>query len=673
MSDLRAIAVWIVTEVNAASRFIREPQLWLVLGCGLVLWTLAYQAPYRYQIDIGGNQQTLRQHDDDPYLDNFNDPEPPKLYTYTNHDKIPLRWTRDRSTITLPGLGGQRWNVELKASSSRPDQSTVVSRWSDGTITHSVTVDAQQRIYQFLARVNSAGDLILQFDTPPFETPTDPRTLGLVMFWLIVDQGGGPQLPALRQLALLAMTLALVHLLLRRLAIAARIVLVLSIGLAAIAAALLIRERMALTLMTPRLPLIVGGSYALCLILEPIVERLLPDENLPHAPRARSRPASLAIVGLIVLAVILRLGGVLHPHARFSDDGFNAHKLMSFTGGEVFSTAGLPDDAGGGLAPYPPGQYIVFAPAQLLFPTDYNSLKVLLRVANALWDSLAVGLLWFVMRRSGYRQRTALLSAALYLLPPPILASLSKGEFANIFGQGMALLLLGTLALHARDLQRPRIVTLGAVALALPLFSHLGVTISVVCVLGSLGLIWAVRPEHRRATAALLFAAILVGIFSALCYYTSFTDILLARFSKPANFAANNPAVNFAQKLVRQWGLAYELGIQPLLVGVAALGATLTAFRPRQWRFMLPRPSLGSLLLAWWVGTLLSLGLLIFASQGVRWQAFFYPVLCFGTGSALAHIWPRGRVGRLVVLVIVGYLLWSGLLFWITQIRTYSP
>jgi len=209
--------------------------------------------------------------------------------------------------------------------------------------------------------------------------------------------------------------------------------------------------------------------------------------------------------------------------------------------------------------------------------------------------------------------------------------------------------------------------------LALPLLSHLGVTISLVCVLGYLGLIWAIRAEHRRATGALLIGAIFVAVLITLFYYTSFADILLGRFATAADPAAYGPAITLTQKLANQWRQAYKLGIQPVLVTVGALGAILTAFRSRRWRYTLPRPALGSLLMAWWGGTLLSLGLLIFASQGVRWQAFFYPVLCLGAGPALAQIWPRGRAGWLVALMIVGYLLWSGLAFWVVQIRTYSP
>ena len=77
------------------------------------------------------------------------------------------------------------------------------------------------------------------------------------------------------------------------------------------------------------------------------------------------------------------------------------------------------------------------------------------------------------------------------------------------------------------------------------------------------------------------------------------------------------------------------------------------------------------LLLAWWGGTLLSLGLLLFANQGVRWQAFLYPALCLGAGPALAALWSRGRAGRTAVVSLVAFLAWYGLAFWVVQIRDY--
>lgn len=691
MRDLRAIAAWIIGEVAAAGRHIREPRLWAALGCGLLLWSLAYQVPYRFQLDIGGDPRTLRQHDDDPYLDNFNAPEPDKLYLKPG--AVPFRWARDTSTISIPGLGGGRWSAALKAASGRPDQSAAASHWDDGTTAAPLAVDPQPRIYRFEASADRAGDLTLRIDTPPLTAPGDPRTLGLVLFRLTLEQGAGPHLPAARQLALLALTLALAHLLLRRLAIEPRAALAATLGMAALAAALLATERTALTLIAPRLPLIAAGGYALAIVLAPILTRAARRPSFPLAAGEAAYATGLAVAGLVALALMLRLGGVLHPHARFSDDGLNAHNLMELTQGQVFFTEGLPAESGGGQAPYPPGQYLVFAPAQLVLPTDYDSLKLLLHVANALWDSLTVALLWYLLRRGGAGRRAALLGAGLYLLPPPLLASLSVGEFANIFGQGMAVLLLATLALWAggwlevlltKDEGRTKGARLSSVlrpssagaslgpdwripaVLALPFLSHLGVTISLICVLAWLVPIWLLRPERRPAAAALVAGGLAVAVLLAVFYYSALADTLAARIGAAPSAAAAAP---LAQKLATQLSLARKLGIQPLLVALGALGALLVG----RHKTIPPRPAVGALLGAWWGGTLISLGLLVFASQGVRWQAFFYPALCLGGGPALDRIWPRGRAGRIVALGLLGFLIWFGLAYWVNQIETYSP
>jgi hypothetical protein len=63
--------------------------------------------------------------------------------------------------------------------------------------------------------------------------------------------------------------------------------------------------------------------------------------------------------------------------------------------------------------------------------------------------------------------------------------------------------------------------------------------------------------------------------------------------------------------------------------------------------------------------------LLLFASQGVRWQQFLYPALCLGGAPTLAALWVRGRAGRLVALALLTFLIWYGLHFWVVQIRDY--
>jgi hypothetical protein len=466
----------------------------------------------------------------------------------------------------------------------------------------------------------------------------------------------------------------------RRFALARRPALAFALALAALAALLLARERMALALLTPLLPAILAGCYALGLVLDTLLRivdcRLqIVDWSARRSDRLSSivhRPSPA--IALIILAVALRLGGMLHPHAIFSDDGLNANNMIGFMSGQVYFTEGLPSEAGGGQAPYPPGQYIMFAPAQLLIqtrPDDITSLRLLLKIANAVWDSLVVGFVWYVLWRCGCGSRPALLRAALYVFPPPHHKSLSVGEFANVFGQGLALPLLALLAIRARELQRKLFPLVLLTLFALALLGHLGVAISLTCLLGCLGLFWLTRQETRRAFRVLLFAGLLAGALVALFYYTALWDVLISRISSPLAVVSGVRSPSITQKLAQQAGYLYVYGIHALALAPGLIGVALVALPQSRWRSRGALPGLGVLLLAWWGGTLLSLGLLLFANQGVRWQSFLYPALCLGAGPALAALWPRGRAGRVVMIVLVAFLAWYGLAFWIVQIRDY--
>lgn len=657
MRDLRTLAGWAAREARALGQHARERHGWAALACGLLLWALAYQAPFAYQLHIGGEQATLRQRDDTPFLRGFNASEPPNLYA--TPQLTPYRWTRDRSAIVLPGLGGREWLVQIRAASSRPDGSAAASSWSDGTSSTTLAIDAQPRSYTLLARTNPAGDLALAIDTPPFAAPGDPRTLGFVLFQVSLAPNDRLALPAALQLGYLALALALIYLLARRIALAPQQAFGLATLAALAAAGALAFARMAITPLAPRLAPILLGCYLVALLGAAAYRRLID-------PALHDRPL---VVGLVALALALRLGGMLHPHAIFSDAGLNTHNLAGLVRGEVLFTEGLPAEAGGGRVPYPPGQYVALAPFQLLLPTGEAALGLLVKAGNALADSLVVGLLWYVLRRSGFGKRAALLGAGLYLLPPPLLKSLSVGEFANVFGQALAVLAVLYAALNARAMARPRVLAGMAGLLAAALLGHLGVTISLFCVMAYLALTWALRGETRGSLPGLVIAGALAVALVGLLYYMPFADVLGARAASPA--PAGVASGGMAEKLAGELNLARILRIEPLLLALGAISIGLAGARGPAWPHAWPRPAFGTLLSAWWAGTLLSLGLLLFASQGVRWQAFFYPALCLGAGPALSRLWSAGRAGRLVALALAAFFLLGGLDFWVAQIRDY--
>lgn len=662
-------------ELRAVAAWLRAPELWLALVAGLALWTLAYRAPYAFRLDFGGDQASGRRYDDAPYVFDFHAPEPSDGVWWAQWRKLDpaqiYRWTSEDSTIHLPGVGAGAWMVRISAGAQPTDQPTH-TRWSAGAgaLDLAITRDPQhdRRVYSLLGSAPD-GDLTIRLVTDPLAPPNDPRLLGFRAYRATIAPVGAPA-PPLGQLALLAAVAALLYGSCRRVGMGGRAALLATLAFVALAALLLARARLGLTSFTPALLPLAAACYALTAagaraLVSPVLKsaRVLspsrPGLAVKPSVNLRARPAW--IVGCVALAFALRLGGMLHPHTIFSDLGLHLHNLEGVTRGEVYFTEGLPARAGGGQAPYPPGQYLALAPFQLILPAGEGARRILVMAGGALWDSLAVALLWYVLRRSGAGDRAALMGAALYIVAPPLLKSFSVGEFANIFGQGLALPLLATLALAGDRIGARRVhLAIGAL-LALALLGHLGVGISVALLLACLAGLWL--AAQRRALPWLLLVGAAVGLLVAAFYYSAFAGLLAARASAAA---PPGPALSFGAKLAAQ--LADNRGITLLAAALGALGLAL----PRMRRAApSARRGLWLILLAWWGATLLSFGMLLFTNQSVRWQHFLYPALCLGAGPALGALWARGRAGRVVAGAALAFLLADGVAQWVAQLADY--
>ncbi len=648
----------------------------LLLLLALIAWMLAYQVPLQLDLAIGGDNLSQRREDDRPFLSNFHGSEPadrehPAWPDWTAQGPA-YRWARAESSMRFPGIGGGPWQLALRASSGRPDGSPISSSWSiNGQTLPPITITARERVYHLIAPADAAGNLELTMRSPAYQAAGDPRELGFVLREVNLRPAtSGWQAPAWPQLGWLALSLALSYGLARGLALRRPAALALA-GLVALAALLsLALARPALTLFTPTLAALLLACVPLALLLWAGSLRL----RQAH-PATRNLPQAMvgAAVALVVLAFVLRLGGMLHPHAMFSDHRFNANNLFRFSLGQVYFTAGLPDEAGGGQAPYPPGLYLLLLPAQLVFSTDMEGRVLLVQAGTALLDALVVALIALMIWQAGLGRRAALLGAACYLLPPPMMASFSVGEYANLGGQVLALPAIALAAAWGAgggySFNR-RILLL--FALIAGLLGHFGVAISlgmfgVALLLVDLGAM--ISGQRRRqldlvVTLGLGAAALAIA---ALIYYTAptFVPIFAERLggtggeNGAAGTAAGDILAGLSQAL-----LTPGSRIAPLLVSAAAAGTVLLWHRRRQ-------NGLLRVLLAWWLSILLAQALLLIASQGLRWQHFLYPALCLGAGPLLAALWRRGRAGQLAAFLIPAWLFAYGMSLWVARIRDY--
>ncbi len=680
--------------------------LTMILCTGLMCWTLAYQLAPHYHLAIGGHPVTHRREDDAPFLHGFHASEPaqPGRFDWWNMPPgYAYRWTRSAATIRFPGIGGGRWQLSLLASSGRFDaQTPAISRWQAGTTSlPPLWIEATPRVYQILVDADTAGNLQLRMDTEPYLIDSDPRQLGFVLRDVrVAPLVSRVRQPAWGQLGWLVLTLTLVYALVRWLALALRPAFVVGMGLVVLVALLLAWQRLALTLLTPALAALAVSCWALAsgaygayrLFWYPRIQR--------HGAQCFRQTTYATVLALVLLAFALRMGGMLHPHALFSDHRFNANRLLEVSLGIVYMTAGLPARAGGGDAPYPPATYLVLAPLQLFTASDIDSRVLTVQSGVALLDSLVIVWVWLLLRQAGLGRRSALFGASLYVLPAPLLGSFSVGEYANIGGQALALPAIVLLAWHG-PLGRQRSTPPSEAAirgyeqlhwwlplLMIGLLSHMGITLSLVMLLAcawGLGVVsWVQRlwthggRGHFFSLKALTWGGVLAGMFVLVFFYSAppFVPFFLQRLPGAMVSHSATEAVQSVgytpslAELVRTLVAPYQRLTH--LLSLSGLAGLLLLGQQRHPRHH--ASSLYALLVAWWLSTLLAavgLPLLAGASQGVRWPHFLYPALCLGAGPTLALLWQRGRAGRLVALVSVLAITSYGLLIWIIQIRDY--
>ena len=681
--------------------------LFCILTFACCIWSLAYQLPLAQTIHVGGEVALQRRDDDAPFLRGANGSEPadrvdapgtPRGYIWwweqsQRTGQPPYRWTSAETTLLVPGAGGGPYLVEILARGGRPDGVPTQTLWTPGVAPPlDLSLPAgKPRRYHLLAPADSAGDLRVTMQTTPYVAPGDPRELGFVLHELRLQAlGRAPRAPAWPTLGWLALAVGVIYGLARALAVGRVGALALAAGSALLAAAALAAFRPALTVFAPTLALLALSCAALAVLAWPLVQVISRRRSAVESGEVTQ------LLALVLLAFALRMGGMLHPQALFSDLGFNANNLYRLSLGEVFLTAGLPSDVGGGRAPYPPGFYLVLLPGELL-AVGGAARRLLVQGGAALLDSLSLVLVWALLRRADLGRRAAALGAACYLLPTPALEAFLIGEYANLGGQALALPLLallglglvqgtghraqgtggrsGTVHRPPSTVHRPPSTVLLAAAVAMALLAHSGVTLSVGALVGAAwGLAWLGRLRGRAGPVdplrLTLGAAAGLALALLLFYSAPLFLGLLAERSPRAGGQGTPPLQIISDTARTLVGIAppedRRVPLPPLLGLVGLTGLALALLRPA------PRQApLRASLAAWWLGTALTLALLTLADQGVRWAIFLYPALCLGAGVALDALWRRGRLGRIAASAALAAIITAGFVIWVVTIRDF--
>ncbi|TKJ30712.1 MAG: hypothetical protein CEE40_04260 [Chloroflexi bacterium B3_Chlor] len=197
----------VVNELKSKSVYV----LWAI---SVVVLTLAYQVKAPMQIDLG-------EKGDGSYLRNFHDAE--------RADGVSYRWSSDRSSVALPGIGGNAPALlRVRLNGSRPSGLPLprVSIAANGHEVASFTATDQFEIYEFAVSrgtVGISGNLEVEI-SPEFFVPNqvmgggDLRQLGVLVDFVSVELQGEPTaivIPALLPAIYLVGAVSAIYLLAR--------------------------------------------------------------------------------------------------------------------------------------------------------------------------------------------------------------------------------------------------------------------------------------------------------------------------------------------------------------------------------------------------------------------------------------------------------------------------
>lgn len=624
----------------------RLPLLLLLTALAL---TFAWQVRAPLTIAIGGP-------DDTPYLTGFNDGET------AQGTEQRFRWTRDRATIALPGYGATAADLTLTLQGSRPGGTPLPAlgvTLGDGA-RQTLPLSPELRDYTLAVPASAFRDgaLTVTLDSPTYRPSGDRRDLGVVVAGVSLRDAGAHGLiaPPLRTLGLVLLAVLCAY---GAFALALRAPLAGALAGWPTALAFLIfalGPRDMLTLYAPTLAVLIGVTTLVALALAAALVWLGRRRDWASGERALG---GLTLIGALNALVLLI--GMRHPQFRSSDLMLNVHRLEFVQRGEWVFTLALPG-ARALEAPYPPLFYAVMLPFSWLIADKVLLVEVFAALACVLGTLLTFALARRVCGEDG----AALWAAAVCALVPITYNLASAGNFANLFGQGVATAYLAALVLSWGRWRRPAVAAALTVGLTLALLGHFGVFLSLLVTIPLFVIVLIVRggtTMHGQALA--LLGSFVASVFLSWAIYYHFHDDLLFRhvssfLGGDTNARGGTADATIGQRFGNEWnGLLLWWGWPAL--PLALIGINLL-------RRSRGGPQLTLALT--WLGTALPfLALAIVASLSVRFHLFAAPALGVVVGWALWRFWQLHRfVGPALCIAIALLWGWQSMAYWTDRV-----
>lgn len=560
----------------------------LLLLIALIGLMLGYARAAEVVVGIAGPNDVrslhYRQH-----LLNFHDPE------VVAGESLPsYRWTQERSTISVPGVGRGLWDTQLTLSSPIPAEQPKQALISSGDTAWRVQLQNQRRTYHLLTP--SDGDLRVSIESAAERYGADPRLLGVVFSSMqltpVITAAFPPALFLLH--TLLALVIAFVTL---------RLIGVptwLALGVPVVGTALLswglAINRAPTGLYSYRLLAIALVGLLLLAALRWAIPRVFRAGGVEIGPTALT-----ALLAVVYVSYLVRAVGLLWPYFLAIDIEWHMEKTRRVLNGRImelwdanspFHQSVMPTDEWGAdkpLIPYSPF-YHIFSVIWAIFPWP---LELSANIFSVVIDALRSVLIFFLARKWGFRDRAGIIGAATYSIIPASFLMHSWGNTPTTNGMWWSLLAMAVLVGTWERLHKFRAawIVLTLVLTATMLFYAVTAVFMTLVMFGVVG--WLLIAGRRRETWPIFASTVAALALSIAIYYWQFVPGIIERtLPKLFGAATGGTITGGAQPSViagTWWGYvgsyAYFLDIYgmylPLLLGLVGwwIGARKLGWR----------------------------------------------------------------------------------------------
>lgn len=555
-------------------------------------------------VAVGGDQTTQLRHLDEPYITNFNPPEPEAWPT----DEQPRRWSKSAWRISWPNAGHGWWISHISINTTpRPQDNLAQLEFITPHLSGVVLPNAVRHIQLLTQSTNETP--IVSTRMAPLKITGDNRDLGIV-----ITRIGITPLGSIVRVQLMIAVLAVCLIV----GIASRIVLSDFWWTSLIASNLLVL----ITLFT-------HAEWWLIHTHTIIVSSLIGMIFVCFSLFKKHTTLDASIWSVIGIAIAAQLIILNSPWLRSSDMAMHIRMLNQVLDGDLLFTAQLPCEAGGQFAPYPVASYLIATPLAILSHERWWHLALLQSGAII---AHAIAILYAAHVLHHYRLSTTqlVLWSGLTISSPFLLRALHIGEISNAWAHALYLIAVMSWFDPARHWRSRLLLS------TLVILSHTGITITYLATMATYVIWqWLTTRSLPRIPLQVIGASVVIG---GLFYYSQFITTVLGS----PTIAGCPPQY----PLMVRYSTIGDGWYWTIIIS-ALIGFSLSS-----------RNSTRQIITIGAGAAILALAMLLIRDQTVRWALAVMPFVALSASIWFTWIAQRRLAGRILAVATVLLGLW---------------